>query len=624
MKTIALVLLLSLPSTLYAKANGQALIDSLVKELGSARYSGSEDTNKAKILKKIARVYETVNPDEAMRYDRQFLELSKKLQWKKGMANAYTSLGVLFSNKSDFAKALENYFEALKLYEELKYKDGESRVLTNIGTIYSSQDNSAKALDYFEKAMKICEEINDKEGTATNLTNIGNVYYQQRKDSMALEYDFRAVKIYEQINNKEQLASTLTNIGALYHSMHREGDALEYALKSLKINEQLGDKRFIAVNYGNIGNTYLTIAKASSSGRFQEIKNAGEIATANKASNIRKAIEYLDKSIELCKEIGFLDPMIVFSKDLSEAYELSGNYKEALEHYSEYTRLKDSVYSTDSKIKIANLATKREEDLKKKQIEINALEQNKKRNERSLFMVGLGLLLVVVVVVVRNYNTQKKANKEKGELLRQKDVLMKEIHHRVKNNLQVIGALLDLQLSSITDEHAKDAMTESTTRVRSISLIHQQLYQNENLRTVEFSRFAKDLLHELTSVFKKPGQNITLKNDIPETVLDIDTAVPLGLIVNELMTNSYKYAFAGADGGTIEITMAHDNGNYRLVYKDSGPGLSKDLNVSSLQSMGMKVMHSLSKQIGGTFTYNAIDKSFIVTFKDQTGRKLID
>jgi two-component sensor histidine kinase len=188
----------------------------------------------------------------------------------------------------------------------------------------------------------------------------------------------------------------------------------------------------------------------------------------------------------------------------------------------------------------------------------------------------------------------------------------------------VIGTLLDLQLVGMTDEHAKEIMTESSTRVRSISLIHQQLYQENNISSIEFSKFAADLMNQITSVLSKTGQNIVLHNELTETVLDVDTAVPLGLMLNELITNSYKYAFGGANQGSITIALKNMNGSYQLVYKDSGPGMPADYNIKKSGSLGMKLLHSLSKQIGGRFTYHETGKFFTITFTDETGRKLID
>jgi two-component system, sensor histidine kinase PdtaS len=655
MKRLFFILILLMPSVLQAKVQGKALVDSLLKEIQGAK----EDTKKVLLYARIASAYYSISPEDGLKYRKEELKLAESLGWKSGIAKAHNGLTNIYRLMNQYPAAIEHASIALKINEEIGDRRSMNVSLGNLASIYRDQGNLPKSLEYHFRVLKAAEEANDSHQVATTSQNISIVYFDLGDYNKDLEYCFRAMKKYEELNSRQDVAICLMNIASGYYGLNEVDKALDYDLKALALAEKLGDKVTAEVATGNIGeiyqglkdynkaleydfralkmseelqdregiasisaeigHTYLETAKDTSG-----IKRKGEFASIAGTVNLHNAIQYLNKAKAYAEEIGSLQLLIKISSALAEAYKLDGNFKEAFENYKKFTVIKDSVFSNDNKIKIANLATKREEELKEKQIQINKLGEVKKRNERTMYIVGVGLLLIVIIFVDKNYKTQKQANKEKGELLRQKDVLMKEIHHRVKNNLQVIGALLDLQLNTITDEHAKDAMTESTTRVRSISLIHQQLYQNENLTTIEFSRFTKDLLHQVTSVFKAPGQHITLKKEIPETVLDIDTAVPLGLILNELMTNSYKYAFAGASEGSIEIVMQRKNGGYRLTYTDSGPGLPQGFNISSVKSMGLKVVHSLSKQIGGNFTYEPADKSFIVTFKDETGRKMIN
>jgi two-component sensor histidine kinase len=327
-----------------------------------------------------------------------------------------------------------------------------------------------------------------------------------------------------------------------------------------------------------------------------------------------------------------------FLQNLSEAQEETGNSVGALASFKQYKKLCDSIYNQDNSTKINGIETQRDLDLKDQEIKINGLELTKKRNQQVFFFMGIGLLAVITGNVTRNNRKQKRVNKlltaEKvksdvlaknlGISLEQKDLLMKEIHHRVKNNLQVISALLELQLENVSDEHAIDAMTESTSRVRSISLIHQQLYQVEDISSIEFSKFASDLFKQISIVFNKTGSTISLDNNIAEAWQDIDTAVPLGLILNELLTNSYKYAFAGVETGTISIKLELQKDNfYHLLYSDNGPGLPENFKMEGLKSLGMRVIRNLSKQIGGRFYYDFDTKVFHVTFKDLAERKRI-
>jgi two-component sensor histidine kinase len=209
--------------------------------------------------------------------------------------------------------------------------------------------------------------------------------------------------------------------------------------------------------------------------------------------------------------------------------------------------------------------------------------------------------------------------------LQQKDVLMKEIHHRVKNNLQIISTLLDLQLSHITDEAANKAIKEGEARVKSIALIHQQLYQTENIAAIELSGFIKGLFQQVSAIYKIDSRQVTLCNNLQETWLDIDTAIPLGLIINELMTNSYKYAFRNEKNPFIELDLEKEGEEYVLHYSDSGAGLPQNYNYKKAKSLGMVLINGLCKQLGGKFLYSNEDKPvFIIHFKDEAGRKMVD
>jgi two-component sensor histidine kinase len=652
-KTLRLFFILIGISSYAYGLSGQARIDSLIRASGVAK----EDTIKVLILNKISFAYKNIDPDKGVKYGFEALRLSEKLGWKKGLGIVYNSIQVNYSSKGDFAKALDYSKKSLKIHEELGDKKAIAVNTGNISTIYEYQGDFNTSLEYQFRSLKLREELRDTPLIATSLMNVGNVYIELGDHAKAQEYLASALRIYEARHDSANMGKCLLSTGSSYEQRKNYPQALSNYMKALAIFRSLGEKMLVQAATVNIGGLYLQMKNypqalayntealsisgemGDSEGQSWALAEIGKthlqiaidsttIPADNriphgKKANLAKAIDALRKAIAICNEMGGLQQLHQWEERLSLAYKLNGNYKEALETYQHSEKIKDSVFSTDNSVKIARLETQRESDLKNKQIEINRLEQTKKRNEQLLLITGIALLLIVIGAVLRANQKQKRANAEKEVLLRQKDMLMKEIHHRVKNNLQVISTLLDLQLINITDEQTKDVMTESTTRLKSISLIHQQLYQHEDVTIVEFSKFIKDLLYHVTAAFHKPGQHIVLKNEIPETILDIDTAVPLGLILNELMTNSYKYAFKNGDG-FINIKFEKKNELYEMVYGDSGPGLPENLDVKKLKSLGMKVIHSLSKQLGGSFTYDSANRLFIISFKDVAGRKMTD
>jgi two-component sensor histidine kinase len=216
-------------------------------------------------------------------------------------------------------------------------------------------------------------------------------------------------------------------------------------------------------------------------------------------------------------------------------------------------------------------------------------------------------------------------------LLKEKDVLLKEIHHRVKNNLQVISGLLELQEKNLSDDRAKQALQEGRTRVRSIALIHQNLYQYENLSRIELCSFTNDLYKQVSAMFENKSKDTTAKINIPVMEIDIDTAVPFGLAVNELLTNSFKYGHTTDNSFTIEMTLTSEKydgeeGNkYIFVYSDTGPGLPAGFDIKKSKSLGMRLVNDLSKQMGGSMRYTFEKGSrFTILFSDKKARKKND
>ncbi|MHA4740483.1 histidine kinase dimerization/phosphoacceptor domain -containing protein [Dyadobacter sp. MSC1_007] len=211
---------------------------------------------------------------------------------------------------------------------------------------------------------------------------------------------------------------------------------------------------------------------------------------------------------------------------------------------------------------------------------------------------------------------------EQSALLLEKDVLMKEIHHRVKNNLQVISGLLELQSKTLTDETAREALQEGRNRVRSIALIHQNLYQFENLSTIDLKQFVNDLSRQVQSVFQSQ-KPVTVDIEVPDLHLDIDSAVPLGLILNELLSNSFKYAFTHVESGEIRLSIRPTGeGRYQLVYSDNGPGLPANFDLNNATTLGLQLINDLARQIGGKVYYSS-DKGavFSINFTNRDVRK---
>lgn len=218
--------------------------------------------------------------------------------------------------------------------------------------------------------------------------------------------------------------------------------------------------------------------------------------------------------------------------------------------------------------------------------------------------VGSVILAIIIWVSMR----LKRDNEKILESLKEKEVLIKETHHRIKNNLQLISSLLNLQASQTDNEQVYSHLNESKNRIKSISLIHEKLYNSKSLSDVNLKEYITDLLEELVKTYNSGSTKIELKAEIDNLDIDSKTAINIGLIVNELCTNSLKYAFINKKIGIISLSFKAVNGkSAKLIYKDNGIGLPKDFNFSNAKTLGMQLLKSFIEQIDGTIKINRED-----------------
>ena len=209
-------------------------------------------------------------------------------------------------------------------------------------------------------------------------------------------------------------------------------------------------------------------------------------------------------------------------------------------------------------------------------------------------------------------------NHKLAGLLDEKELLLKEVHHRVKNNLQVISSLLNLQADYIKDPAALQIFTESRNRVRSMALIHEKLYQSHDLARIDFADYIRSLTSSLLAGYAQKSSQVRISVEIEQMMLGVDAAVPCGLIVNELVTNCFKYAFTNGRPGQIQIAMVRQPGEQlRLSVADDGVGFPKDVDFRNTESLGMQIITTLSEQLEGTVQMsNTAGTEFAICFPE--------
>ena len=217
--------------------------------------------------------------------------------------------------------------------------------------------------------------------------------------------------------------------------------------------------------------------------------------------------------------------------------------------------------------------------------------------------------------IIRDVTERQRNEKKLQNSLNEKEMLLKEIHHRVKNNLMIISSLLNLQSRYIKDEESKNIFKESQNRARSMALIHERLYQSTDLKRIDFGDYIRTLSYDLYDTYVMDKTLISLNVDVGDIMLDIDISIPLGLIINELVTNCLKHAFLLDESGKINIKFQTLDNKYQLEVKDDGIGFPQDIDYKNTDSLGLRLVTSLTEQIDGEIELNNISgTSFKITF----------
>jgi two-component sensor histidine kinase len=202
-------------------------------------------------------------------------------------------------------------------------------------------------------------------------------------------------------------------------------------------------------------------------------------------------------------------------------------------------------------------------------------------------------------VLVQDITLRKQAKARLQDALKEKETLLKEVYHRVKNNLQVVQSLLNLQRRGLPEGPAHEVLDDSVQRVRAMALVHEKLYQSGNLAAVSLPAYVRDLLGQIGEAAGASRRRLQLRADIPPLEISLDSAIPFGLLITELATNALKHGFAGRDGGTVSIRLQPQADGVLLTVADDGVGLPSGLELPAAGSMGFQLAVNLARQLGG-------------------------
>jgi two-component sensor histidine kinase len=584
--TLTILLFLS---SFYLFAQSKQTIDSLKAEIPKVKNPETLVT----IYHQIVEGYLNNQPDSTQKYTDLAVIFSQKTNNQLLIAKSYLQRGNYLQDRTRFDEALTFYQKAVDIYEKENNKSGAGRTYTSMCRLYkrmsSAQDVRAfmeKALSYSFKAIEYLKAVNDNAGLMAAYNNQAITY----RDLDQLEKAHEDYLIGLDIAKKNNIENTYTgilnaNLGQYFMDTKQPDKAIFQLNKALVIHQKLNNQSAIEHAYRNL------------SYAFRQKKE------------YQKAVELAQKSVDISKTLN--DPHRAFNsyEALYLAQKEAGLFKEALESLEINKDLEDSTVRAEKTKGVAEIETKYETE--KKEILIQKLDEKNQLQKRQIigFVIGLVLLLGLLVALYNQNQTVKASQKQISEQSDQLKLMMKELHHRVKNNLAIVSSLLKIQSSRIEDEKAVQAIRQGQQRVEAMSLIHQRLYQTDKVTNINIKEYINDLADSLMSAYGHTPDDFDLKIEVEKEQLDVDLAIPLGLIINELLTNSFKYAYQKVERPALLISLKTNNG-LTLEVQDNGPGIDMERWQKAKDSFGKKLIAGLSKQIEGTFALENREGSY--------------
>lgn len=592
----------------------------------------SKDTQLVKNYIKLSSIYFRSNYDSAYYYALKANQLATELNDQKRLGDSYMRMGNAFNFRANYDSALWAYNNAFNVFEELDKPLLKANALNNLGLMYRYMADYPKSVDHFMRSLDLKKEYGTEKDVGAAFINIGIIYAIQMNFAKADSFISNAIEMFAKAGDSLNLYSAYIDKSSILRELGEYQESNELLKVALEFQIAKGRDMQIGICYYNMGvnfyeskeldsaKTYFLRSKEIFERMGNKVRVAGcntRIITILYDQQKHKEAEQLgNESLLLFESLNSPIQQYTLHKLLSDNYAAQSKFKEAYEQYQEYEALKDSLDKEDHELKILEMETQYQKEIN--QLEIKELT---KRNEIVNYIL-IGLVVIGIAFALMFYQrtkNKKKVNdtlREKNSIiqhsLEEKEVLLREIHHRVQNNLQFVSSLLNLQGRRVKDEYTLNVLMDCKQRIQSMALIHQKLYQENSLKDINFLSYTQNLLNSLKESYATESRNVKTLIDVDPIKLDINTAIPLGLILNELIINSFKYAFNEDQDGTLHVSLHKSNSELTLIVEDDGIGLPKEFDIESSQSFGYKLVKSLASKLKAELTYNGENGTSVI------------
>ena len=489
----------------------------------------------------------------------------------------YAHVGLAASQKKvgSLSKSLENYQRARLLFEQQNEQAQIAKMDNLMALLYRNLREYEKAMEIYDRLINFFPTDSKEQASVYN--NIGATYYELADYPLALNFHKKANDIADKLDSRRTKALYTHNLGDVYIQLHKYDSAVLFLAEALIMHEELND-------YRNVAKVNLLLAQLN----------------LKKGDHTEKIPTFLQKAEGLAKQVKerrlLIDVYQTWIDYLGsiEQYEIASTYY-ALLLANQDTLLNEEKVRAISELEIKYETEKKEEalnaSLAREDMQLALLRFQ--RNTILSLAVVAGLLLLVGMLIYKLYRSNKR-EKEKTILL------MREQHHRIENNISVLASILSLAAKNTTNEEAKKIAKEGENRLNAINMLHKDLYWNESKIAIQFDEYVEKLCRYQSGIFSGSWtKKIPITTQLEDLNLEVSQAIPLSLIINELLTNALKYGTTNEEP-KIEVEIVRQNDNVNLTVRDNGPGIQ--LTPNSEPSFGMNLVSTLVEQLRGDLT----------------------
>lgn len=500
---------------------------------------------------------------------------------------ALLKLGAIEYSNGDFTNSIETIFRAADLFKEGDSRSHLAFSYLQIGITYLSIEKYNKAIKNYLLARDEFDFIKDTIGVVICNLNMALVYFDTKDYDSALTIYLKSKPAVYYSKRNIMITQFEHNLGKTYLALNQIDSAKHYFNKSLDKDKKMDYGMGMCANYTQLSALYQKSKMPDSAIYFG-----------------RKAIAILDSSSNMESEF-------VVTKILADCLFKKGKFNESAIFYGRHIATADSLENEKKLLdKIAEdqglkIESYREKLFSARQREELIEQENK--NQRQLIIgmtifgfIMIGLLILVSIINRRNNNLNKELIDNQSVIendLNVKKSLLKEIHHRVKNNLQVISSMLSIQNQYITDPQLNLIIEECKSRINSMALIHESLYKRDTNDITSFNTYIRTLIPTLIQTYQIDESRVKLKMEVIDIDLSIDESIPCGLLINEIISNSLKHAFPDEKNGKISIKMHQDNNTVHLSISDNGVGLPNSIKPDNQDTFGFLLIYTLASQL---------------------------